>query len=67
MLKNHNGENKKLTFFRRNTDVQRKNDLSNKLQVIFSSHLHCKTPIIKPFEKANLKKILIKSNLLKEN
>ena len=67
MLKNQNGENTKLIFFRTNTDVQRKIDLSNKLQAIFSSHLHCKTPIIKPFEKANLKKILIKSNLLKEN
>ena len=36
MLKNHNGENKNLIFFRRNTDALLKIDLSRN----FSSYLH---------------------------
>ena len=55
------GKNKNLIFFTRNTNAQRKIDQSNKKK---NSYQHCKTlSIIKPFEKVNLKKILI-TNLL---
>ena len=39
MLKNQNGENEKLIFFRRNNDAQRKTDLS-KTAIWKSRHRH---------------------------
>ena len=55
-------------FFRRNNVAQGKIDLSSNFFLLFA----LKTPIIKTFEKVNLRKILrkkifMKSDLLKKN
>ena len=52
MLKNHNGKNEKLIFFRRNAGAQWKIDLSSNFFFLFA----LKKSIIKTFEKVNLEK-----------
>ena len=52
MLKNRNGENENLIFFRRNTGAQWKTDLSSNFLFL----LALKKSIIIIFEKANLEK-----------
>ena len=64
MLKNQNGENENLIFFRRNTGAQWKIDLSSNFLFL----LALKKSIINTFEKVNLEKKKFRmSDLLNKN